>query len=35
LKDTISGCKKIISGEMDELDESLFYMIGGIDEINL
>ena len=35
LKDTISGCKKIISGEMDELDESLFYMIGAIDEINL
>ena len=35
LKDTIIGCKKIISGEMDALDESLFYMIGAIDEINL
>ena len=35
LRDTISGCKKIISGEMDELDESQFYMIGAIDEINL
>ncbi|MDD3592779.1 MAG: F0F1 ATP synthase subunit beta [Sulfurovum sp.] len=35
LADTISGCKKIISGEMDEVDESLFYMIGAIDEINL
>lgn len=35
LKDTINGCKKIISGEMDEVDESLFYMIGAIDEINI
>ncbi len=35
LKDTIIGCKKIISGEMDEMDESAFYMIGTIDEINL
>jgi F-type H+-transporting ATPase subunit beta len=35
LKDTIKGCKKIISGEMDEIDESLFYMIGAIDEINI
>jgi len=35
LKDTIIGCKKIISGEMDEVDESLFYMIGSIDEINI
>lgn len=35
LADTISGCKKIISGEMDEADESLFYMIGAVDEINL
>jgi F-type H+-transporting ATPase subunit beta len=35
LQDTIKGCKKIISGEMDEVDESLFYMIGAIDEIKI
>jgi F-type H+-transporting ATPase subunit beta len=35
LSDTISGCKKIISGEMDGIDETRFYMIGGIDEANL
>ena len=35
LADTINGCQKIISGEMDEVDESLFYMIGAIDEINI
>lgn len=35
LKDTIKGCKKIISGEMDDVDESLFYMIGTIDEVNI
>lgn len=35
LSDTISGCKKIMSGEMDEIDESRFYMIGTIDEANL
>lgn len=32
LKETIAGCRKIMSGEMDELDESRFYMIGTIDE---
>ncbi len=35
LSDTIVGCKKIISGEMDEIDESRFYMIGTIDEADL
>jgi F-type H+-transporting ATPase subunit beta len=35
LSDTITGCKKIISGEMDDVDESRFYMIGTIDEANL
>ncbi|MEA3374276.1 MAG: F0F1 ATP synthase subunit beta [Campylobacterota bacterium] len=35
LSDTIAGCKKILSGEMDEIDESRFYMIGTIDEVNL
>ena len=32
LSDTIAGCKKILSGEMDAIDESRFYMIGVIDE---
>ena len=35
LKDTILGCKKILSGEMDEVDEQSFYMIGSIDEITI
>ena len=35
LKDTINGCKKILSGEMDDIDEQSFYMIGSIDEIAL
>ncbi|MCK5044153.1 F0F1 ATP synthase subunit beta [Candidatus Parcubacteria bacterium] len=33
LKDTISGFKKIISGEMDEKKEEDFYMKGGIEEV--
>jgi F-type H+-transporting ATPase subunit beta len=32
LKDTINGFKKIISGELDELPEQAFYMVGGIEE---
>jgi F-type H+-transporting ATPase subunit beta len=35
LSDTIAGCEKIISGEMDDIDESRFYMIGKIDEADL
>jgi F-type H+-transporting ATPase subunit beta len=35
LSDTIAGCKKILSGEMDEVDETRFYMIGSIDEADL
>lgn len=35
LSDTIAGCKKIMTGEMDEIDESRFYMIGTIDEAYL
>ena len=33
LKDTISGFKKILDGEMDEYPEQAFYMVGGIDEV--
>ena len=32
LEDTIKGFKKILSGELDELPEQAFYMVGSIDE---
>jgi F-type H+-transporting ATPase subunit beta len=32
LKDTIAGFKGIIEGKYDDLPESAFYMVGGIDE---
>ena len=32
LAETISGFKKILSGELDELPEQAFYMVGSIDE---
>jgi F-type H+/Na+-transporting ATPase subunit beta len=33
LKDTIKGFQMILSGELDELPEQAFYMVGGIDEV--
>jgi len=33
LTDTITGFKKIIAGEMDEIPEQAFYMVGTIDEV--
>lgn len=33
LEDTIKGFKKIISGELDDIPESNFYMAGTIDEV--
>ena len=33
LQDTISGFKKIIEGELDEIPEQAFYMVGTIDEV--
>jgi F-type H+-transporting ATPase subunit beta len=33
LKDTIEGFKKIVAGEMDDLPEQAFYMVGSIDEV--
>jgi F-type H+-transporting ATPase subunit beta len=33
LKDTITGFKEILSGKHDDLPESAFYMVGGIDEV--
>ncbi|WP_369176914.1 F0F1 ATP synthase subunit beta [Candidatus Thiodubiliella endoseptemdiera] len=33
LKDTISGFKAILDGEMDDLPEQAFYMMGSIDEV--
>nr|VFK39600.1 MAG: F-type H+-transporting ATPase subunit beta [Candidatus Kentron sp. SD]VFK44959.1 MAG: F-type H+-transporting ATPase subunit beta [Candidatus Kentron sp. SD] len=33
LKDTISGFKAIVSGEMDKLPEQAFYMVGSIEQV--
>jgi len=33
LTETVSGFKKIVNGEMDELPETAFYMVGGIEEV--
>ncbi len=33
LKDTISGFKAIIDGELDDIPEQAFYMVGGIEEV--
>jgi len=33
LKETIEGFKKIVNGEMDEIPESAFFMVGNIDEV--
>jgi F-type H+-transporting ATPase subunit beta len=32
LQDTIQGFKEIAEGKHDDLPESAFYMVGGIDE---
>ena len=32
LKDTIRSFKKIVDGEVDDLPESAFFMVGDIDE---
>ena len=33
LKDTIAGFKAILSGELDDIPEQAFYMVGGIEEV--
>jgi F-type H+-transporting ATPase subunit beta len=33
LKDTISGFKSILDGDMDQYPEQAFYMVGGIEEV--
>ncbi|MBE3591934.1 MAG: F0F1 ATP synthase subunit beta [Thermoanaerobacter sp.] len=33
LKETIRGFKKIVEGEMDDIPEAAFYMVGNIDEV--
>lgn len=33
LKETIRGFKMILSGELDDVPEGAFYMVGGIDEV--
>lgn len=32
LKETIRGCKEIMEGKYDQIDEARFYMIGVVDE---
>ncbi|MBD3291689.1 MAG: F0F1 ATP synthase subunit beta, partial [Armatimonadia bacterium] len=32
LEETLEGCERILSGELDDYPESAFYMIGTIDE---
>lgn len=32
LQDTINGCRRIISGELDHIHEDKFYMIGNVEE---
>lgn len=32
LDDTLTGCEKILSGEVDDLPENVFYMVGTIDD---
>ncbi len=33
LKETLRGCREIMEGKYDDVDETRFYMIGGIDEV--
>jgi F-type H+-transporting ATPase subunit beta len=33
LEDTIKGFRKILAGEMDDIPEQAFYMMGGIEEV--
>ncbi len=33
LKDSIEGFQRIVAGEMDDVPEQAFYMVGGIDEV--
>jgi F0F1-type ATP synthase beta subunit len=33
LEDTISGFKQVLSGELDDIPEGAFYMVGNIDEV--
>jgi len=34
LEDTVKGFKKILDGELDDLPEQAFYMVGTIDEVH-
>ena len=33
LKDTIKGFRRLVAGELDDLPEQAFYMVGGIEEV--
>jgi F-type H+/Na+-transporting ATPase subunit beta len=32
IKDTLAGCRAILDGEVDELPESAFYLVGTLDD---
>ncbi|GMT42015.1 MAG: ATP synthase subunit beta [bacterium] len=34
LKDTIDGFKSLVNGELDDIPEQAFYMVGGLDEVH-
>ena len=33
LEDTLKGCEMILSGEVDDLPENAFYMVGTIEDV--
>lgn len=33
LEDTLSGCERILSGELDDIPENAFYMVGTIEDV--
>ena len=33
LEETLTGCEKILSGELDSLPENAFYMVGSLDDV--
>ena len=33
LEDTLRGCEKILSGELDDIPENAFYMVGTLEDV--
>jgi len=34
VEDTVAGFKEILDGNMDDIPEQAFYMVGGLDEVH-